>query len=358
MGLYSILLMPAFVLALFSVKLSRFGVGVVWFLTSVIMFWLVPLGSRDYSVYVEDFLAYRELGIFDVIGKDPLYAVSTWGFGKLGCSPEIYFSFLIPLVLLVKLVALKRLGASSAVVFVYMSSYFFLHEFTQFRAGLAIGLLMHAIVDFSFGRKRFFALTVLAILVHIQAILGILLFSIIYLSRFRGVSRAIFCIFIVGVLLGIAGVADQVFIAVAAQFPDARAEIYLRMAEEGYWDRPNVFSAINIIGLVTAFACALYFRRTSGLRACFLPSNMILLCVSTSLFLGVLAITTLGSVSVAAFRVSEHFFALLPLGVGLVLNRLPLSPRLQQCILFSLGALLFFIFIFHSEYLRDPITGV
>ena len=56
MGLYSIVLMPAFVLALFSVKLSRFGVGVVWFLTSVIMFWLVPLGSRDYSVYVEDFL--------------------------------------------------------------------------------------------------------------------------------------------------------------------------------------------------------------------------------------------------------------------------------------------------------------
>ena len=357
MGLYSILLLPSLVLMLFSTKLTRAGLGVVWFSTSVMMLWLVPIGSRDYSTYVAEFLSYRNLGILDVITKDPLYATSSWAFGKLGGSPEVYFSFFIFFAFLTKLTALKRLGASTAVIFLYISSYLILHEFTQVRAALAIGLIMHALVDFSLGRKRFIVLTVVASLIHIQALLGFILFSLMWFSRFRGTKYVLLCVFVLGVSLGLTGAVDQVLIAVAKQIPDVRADVYVQMAEEDYWEKPNPFSLINLLGSSVAVACALFSRHSSEFRASISPSNTILHGVSISLFLGVLAFTTLGSVSVAAFRISEHFFALLPIGVGLVLKRLPLSPRLQQCILLALGVLMFYIFIFHSEYLRNPITG-
>ena len=228
MSLYLLLLLPALMAVLWRDRLSTQALALVWLATSLLMVWLIPIGSRDYPTYLRDFADFNDSAFTEVVRQDPLYASAVWLFGHLGGSAEAFYMLLGVAGLWVKLTALQRLsGGSSMVVLLYVCSYFFLHDFTQLRAGLAIGIWMHALADLRYSRGRYLLLTALASLIHLQAALGFLLFGVFMLSR----SRAGVWLLSIGALVIVAAAAtpifDQLGYAMLAAIPDPRTDVYL-----------------------------------------------------------------------------------------------------------------------------------
>lgn len=354
MSLYLLLILPALIATLWSERLSQPKLAVLWAVTCLLMIWLIPVGSRDYPTYLRDFSDFNELTFFEVVRQDPLYSSSVWLFGHLGGSAETFYLLLGSASLWIKLTALHRLSAgSSMVVLLYVCSYFFLHDFTQLRAGLAIGIWMHALANLRNSPGRYLLLTTLASLVHFQAALGFALFGVLLLAR----SRVGIWSLSVGALLITAAAAtplfDQLGYAMLAAIPDRRTEVYLALAAQDVWVQPNPYSFISLLALATALI-GLRLGQTgpSQLRK---PESELAVsrAVFVALLLGTCSLSVLSSVSVAAFRVSEHFFALLPVGVWLAASRDGAEPR-HTGPLWVLAAVFAYIFLFYSPYLLDP----
>lgn len=354
MSLYLLLLLPALMAVLWRDRLSTQALALVWLATSLLMVWLIPIGSRDYPTYLRDFADFNESAFTEVVRQDPLYASAVWLFGHLGGSAEAFYMLLGVAGLWVKLTALQRLsGGSSMVVLLYVCSYFFLHDFTQLRAGLAIGIWMHALADLRYSRGRYLLLTALASLIHLQAALGFLLFGVFMLSR----SRAGVWLLSIGALVIVAAAAtsifDQLGYAMLAAIPDPRTDVYLELASQDFWVQPNPYSFISLLALVTALIGLHLGQSVSSQLTKPEQEQAVSRAVFVALLLGTCSLSVLSSVSVAAFRVSEHFFALLPVGIWLAASRGGRSPR-HTYLLWLLAALFAYIFLFYSSYLLDP----
>lgn len=352
MALYLVLILPALIAALWSDRLSRKRLAAIWAATSLLMVWLMPIGSRDYRTYLRDFTLINEFT--DVVLQDPLYLGAVWLFGHLGGSAESFCLLMGSVGLLIKLTALVRLsGGSSMVVLLYFCSYFFLHDFTQLRAGLAIGVWMHALADLPYSRRRYLLLTTVASLIHLQAALGFVLLGVLTLARKRVGSWLLVTGALMIVAAGATKVFDQLGYAVLAAISDPRVEIYLQMASTDLWARPNPYSFISMLALLTALGGLYLGRGVPKLPTMAGPELAASRAVFVALLLGTCALSLLASVSVAAFRISEHFFSLLPVGVWLVASRVRGKPRITG-LLWLLAALLAYIFLFYSPYLIDP----
>ena len=356
MSLYLLLIVPALMAALWRRRLSAQTLAWVWVSMSLLMVWLIPLGSRDYPTYLRDFTDFNALSLGEAVRQDPLYASAVWLFGHLGGSAQVFYLLLASLGLGIKLTALSRLsGASALVLLLYVCSYFFLHDFTQLRAGLAVGLWMHALAELRHSRGRYLLLTALASLIHLQAALGFGLFAVLMLTR----QRAGVWLLCVGVLAVVAAAATSVFDqlgqTVLAAIPDPRVEVYLEMAAQDVWVRPNPYSFLSLLALATALSGLSAYLSLVTLPGRPEPASQWAVgrAVFTALLLGVCALSLLSSVSVAAFRVSEHFFALLPVGLWLLASREG-APPWRRSALWLLAALLAYIFLFYSPYLIDP----
>jgi hypothetical protein len=358
MLIYILPILPVILLSLWSREISRGQLVAMWLAMIGPMAMLMPEGSRDYTIYLADFIDINGANLLDVVWQDPLYTSVVWLFGRAGGSGELFYFFLSSAGLLVKLSALWRLsGHRSIVLLIYSCSYFFLHEFTQMRAGLAIGLWMHALIYFQSNRKRYYALLFIASLIHLQAALGFLLPVVL-----RGVAtprRTLITSIAVLVIVATAATRlfDQMGYAVLASIPDPRTQIYLKMAEEGLWVRPNPYSFISMLALATALVGlnrTFPVFRTDAAQVSVFAVYRAVFC---SLMLGSCALAVLSSVSVAAFRISEHFFSVLPLGAWFVATRGGSSTSNEKYLL-PLAAVLCYIFLFYGSFLLDPMTGV
>ena len=356
MSLYFLLILPALTAALWSERLSQTKLAILWAVTSLLMIWLIPIGSRDYPTYLRDFSDLNESTFFEVVRQDPLYSSAVWLYGHLGGTAETFYLLLGSASLWIKLTALQRLGAgSSMVVLLYVCSYFFLHDFTQLRAGLAIGIWMHALANLRSSSGRYLLLTTLASLVHLQAALGFVLFGILLLVR----SLVGTWLLIVGALLITATAATPLFnqlgYTILAAIPDQRTEVYFAFAAQDVWVKPNPYSFISLLALATALI-GIYLCQKELLQLRKLESELVVSrAVFVALLLGTCSLSLLSSVSVAAFRVSEHFFALLPVGIWLAASRDGTAPRYKVS-LWMLAAVFAYIFLFYSPYLLDPMS--
>jgi hypothetical protein len=228
-----------------------------------------------------------------------------------------------------------------------MKSLFFVHEFTQIRADLAIGVWMLAVLELDRSRGRAVLLTCLAALIHIQAALGLIVIGLqaACLSR-RG--RTVISLTAVGVILAApTRVFDRLGYALLAQIPDPRVAVYLAIAETDTWVRPNPFSFMSLLALATGVIGLV------GSRSEKLPSSASQQAVFLSLLTGSAALGALAAVTVAAFRVSEHFLAFLPAGLWILWERYEFDRRLQA-ILWGIAAVQAYIYVFHSPYLLEP----
>lgn len=359
MALYLLLAVPALAAALVSSRLSRTGLFVVWLCSAALTVLLMPIGSRDYSIYLSDFHDINLQPLLSVLAQDPLYSAAVWLLGHLGVSGPAFYAGLAAIGLWIKLCALNALGGGRSMpIALYMSSFFFLHDFTQIRAGLAIGIWMLGLVRLSRGSVlSYVLLTGIATLIHAQAALGFVLLGVLALCRSRSGARAAALVCLAIVLMSTTQVFERAGYAALSTIPDARAEIYIELAEQGLWVRPNPFSVTSMLALLSALAGLGLGGRAAGssdIRVSAMRSSSTVVFVS--LLLGCSALAVLSSVTVAAFRVSEHFFSLLPLGVWLAACRGRSQPR-QSWPLWILAGLLLYLYVFHFPYLLDPLTG-
>jgi hypothetical protein len=357
MWLYLLLVLPALTAYLLNSEMSRTSRLFVWGGTVVLTCWLMPIGSRDYTTYLRDFIDIGQVGFLEAVGQDPLYGGAVWLFGYFGVSGEVFYAAFSALGLWIKFGALCRLsGNKTIVILLYVASYFFLHDFTQIRAGLAIGIWMYALSNIEKDRRRYYFLTVLASLIHVQAAIGFLVPGILYMTRSSRGRLILSGLVVIIVALAATSIFDELGYAVLAAIPDPRTAIYLKLAAEGIWDRPNPYSFLSMLALATSLI-GLHFRRCEVVEdVAVMTRSGVSDAVFCALLLGVCALTVLSSVSVAAFRISEHFFALLPLGVWLASLRSS-SQKIAHIVLLLLAGMLSFIFIFYSPYLLDPSIG-
>ena len=358
MEIYLLLPLPAVLAAIWQRQLSQLGLFFVWATTSSIMLILMPIGSRDYLIYLRDFADMSTLTFGEAASRDPLYATFAWTFSRLGGSGEAFIALLAVSALFVKLTAIRKLTQRSALaVVLYMNSFFFLHEFTQVRAGLAIGIWMHAIAALSQSRARYLALTTVATAVHFQAALGYLILGLLNFARHAATSRAMVLVAMAIVAAGATTALDRFGYEIISRIPDPRTEIYLELAASDIWVRPNPFSAISMLAIVTALF-GLHSQRWRHSRPILAYSDSVDSdrAIFISLLAGSCALSLLSSVSVAAFRISEHFFSLLPAGLWIAARAGGSRPR-HAWLLWLIAAALCYLFVFHSPYLLHPTLG-
>ena len=126
------------------------------------------------------------------------------------------------------------------------------------------------------------------------------------------------------------------------------------MAAQGIWVQPNPYSFISLLALTVALIGL--HRRQSGLSSQLAklgPGLATPRAIFVALLLGSCSLAVLSSVPVAAFRVGEHFFALLPVGIWLATSHGGAQPR-HTGPLWLLAAVLAYIFLFYGSYLLDP----
>lgn len=357
MSIYLLPALPVLLLALLSREVTRRQVFYLWLAMLGPTAWLMPEGSRDYTIYLRDFGDINSAGFFEVVGQDPLYASAVWLFGHAGGSGELFYFLLSSAGLLLKLVAMWRMSAGrSIVLLMYACSYFYLHEFTQLRAGLAIGIWVYALAYLETNRKRYYALVLLASLIHVQAALGFLPPLLLRLTSNRQRTRVASAVVLAIMATAATRVFDEIGYKLLAAIPDPRTAIYVAMAQEDLWVRPNPYSMISLVALATGLIGLNRAFQPVRSAPATVPSRLVQRSIFCSLLLGCCALAMLSSISVAAFRVSEHFFALIPLGTWLVATRGGTSLSNEKYLL-PLCALLTYIFVFYGSFLLDPTTG-
>jgi len=356
MIIYLLLPLPALLTALAFRRLAAGGVVALWAITLVPLVVLMPVGSRDFSIYLRDYADLQTDPFADAVAQDPLYGSIAWVAGHLGVPSTVFYLCLAALALGVKLTALHRLGRGATLpIALYMCSFFYLHEFTQLRAALAIGLWMLGIEALPRSSARYLGLTLLGALVHAQAALGLLVYPLVRALRTRNRARLLACAALVVMALSVVGLSERITQQVLEHVPDPRVAIYLALAEnsEGH---PNPFSVMSLLAIAAALAGMLPGDRhdEAGERAPLAsrPSTV----VFTGLLLGSCALSTFAAVPVAAFRVSEHFFSLLPIAFWMAADHLSIGPR-KRLLLWLVAGLFLYLFLIHSPYLLDPATG-
>jgi hypothetical protein len=352
LSLYLLLLVPTLLCLPWGWRLSRTQIVAIWVMTTPIIAWLMPIGSRDFSIYLENFADYARSSFRDLPFQDPLYSTLAWSWAALGGSGEAFYIALSSLALLITLFAFRKLTALSALAtLLHMTSYFFLHEFTQLRAALAIAIWMHALAEIDRNSRRYVLLTLFAATIHIQALLGLIVLPILQLTR-ASEGRRIFLLSATVILaLAPLHVFDAIGFAVISRVPDPRAAIYLAFAEEGIWQRPNPFSAISMIAYATG---ALGLLRLAPFDA--RPETPPMRAVYTGLIIGSASLSLFSAITVGAFRISEHFFALLPVGVAMLAYQFRARALVLPGVL-ALAGLQLYIFLFYAPFLLNPLTG-
>lgn len=359
MEIYLLLPLPWWLATIWPRRLSIRQLRLLWALSIATMSALMPTGSRDFSTYLRDYDAYLGQSLSALLIQDPLYATAVWTLGHLGVPGPVFYLGMAALGLYLTLTAVHRISKGHAgVLALFMSSFFYLHDFTQIRAGLAIGIWLHALARLPDGPRGYLGLTLLATLIHVQASLGLLLYGLARLTRTPVALRL--WVLTACALIGLSQtrVFDDLGFKVLASIPDPRVAIYMELASLGLWVRPNPFSVLSLLAILTALAGWLQLERRKRSRAGLAPqdSDLILRYVVVGLLFGAVALSVLASIAVAAFRISEHFFALIPTGVYLVMERMRLR-KLQPLVIWSLCGVLTYVFVFHSPYLLDPGTG-
>jgi hypothetical protein len=351
MSRYLILILPAVVAALWRQQWRPPLLLAVWAFMTAGIVKLVPEGSRDFFTYVSDFDFIASLPLGEVPLQDPLYLLSIWALGRIGVSAYVFLLALASAALLLKLFALSRLTeGSSVVVVLYVTSYFFIHEFTQIRAALAIGIWMFAVIELDRSRTRAILLTLLASLIHVQAVLGLVVIGLQAICRTRRSTLIVSAVAVGIVILSPTRLFDQAGYALLAQVPDPRTVVYMAMAEGDIWVRPNPFSFMSLLALGTG-ATGLVLQAAEEVPSS--PHNASRQAVFLSLLIGSAALGALAAVPVAAFRVAEHFLALLPVGLWILWKRHGFQRR-HQVLLWCIAAVQTYIFLFYSAYLLEP----
>ncbi len=351
MALYLLFLLPAFLTLFFSSRIDPFRLFWVWLFMSIPLCLLVPSGSQDFKNYVIDYDFIKNFSLDKVLAKDPLFSLTTYFFSGLGVPAVPFLLTLACLALGLKLMMVSKLSRNSPyAIILYVASYFFLHEFTEVRIAIAISIWMMGLPYLVSDKRVYFGLVLLATLVHLQVAIAFLIPFMQYLFSSKN-GRVFLLLLAFGmILLSPTRIFDSLGKFLLGRIPDVRADIYLKISDMGLWVRPNPFSVISLLSLGTA---GTIFRKYWKEDIEFWRSNFEITC-AICLLMGVLCLALFSSVSVAALRLSEFFFSLLPVTLSFMLQDFK-SKNVQLELVLLLTAVFSFIFIYHSPLLIESL---
>lgn len=343
---YFACILPSAIGVVYFRRLSRPALLSLWSFASLLLFLLVPAGSRDIAQYVSSFSEVLSTPFLELLQKDPLFYLTTYVFAKIGFPAEIFFLSLASLALFIKYKAISQLAEGSIyVVLIYMGSYFYLHEFTQIRIALALGVWMFALSHLAKSPKKYLWISLLATAIHLEAALSLLpymLWQFVDTERKRHIFLAIAILIFT---LGLVHLIDNIGDAIIRSIPDPRTELYFAMRESSDWERPNLLSLTNLWALGTSIV-VLVPRVGRMFRFQAKATDFV---IAQSILLGSVALPLLSSMPVAAYRVSEYFLCLLPVQFARIIE--PQNRPTKVVATLALGLTLAYAYIFKFQIL-------
>ena len=218
----------------------------VWALLSVAAGFRWLGVGKDYGEYI---YFYSQLGTFETVFHsrfEPGFVLIAWVFKQLGAPYGLFSFFLVALSLAIKFSLIHKYTKWPLVaIFCYISLFYFLHEYTQIRAGvaLAFGLL----ASFAYCENRFFRSAILLLIAATfqSSILALGLGFAIYSST-KSPKYLVFYLVIFFTLLFLL---QKVSIIEMASMLNPLILAYINEASD--FDPPNKYSPANILLLMS-----------------------------------------------------------------------------------------------------------
>ena len=225
------------------------------------------------------------------------------------------------------------------VILFYFSHYFFLHEMTQIRIGLASGMFFIALIFYLNAQRLKFALIILiSILFHYSAIL----FLVILLFDSNKFNKYIYGGVIGGsLILGYLKLPLLNFLGnVDTSVISGKFNNYADMVEYGITESINVFNVITLFNIIISLYFIFFIPKATIIKD--RPLALFLKCNILSIFL----LCFLSGVPSLAFRFSELFGVVSIFVYASLVKYLPFGKlNILATILFA--GLIFYTIIFH-----------
>ena len=229
------------------------------------LFLILYAGFRPVG-FDRDSLAYESLFMnpdskFTVLTMEPLFLVICRTLYAFVQDVRILFLFFAMLGVSLNVVAIKRLCPMYFFpLLIYFSNFYMVHELTQIRAGVAVGIFLFAIKPIIEGRKlRVLLLIFLSSMFHYSSLA---LLPMLFLSNndFDRISKYLWAS-IVPICIIMYFFNVDILTSFPLPFVSQKVEIYKTMSEFGSTDRANMLNPFTIFRMVV-FLYLLYFSKT------------------------------------------------------------------------------------------------
>ena len=336
-----------------SKKIMYIACGVVLFFVVVLRNYEV---SRDFSVYERlygyapslSLLKQSFLDYYSECTSELSYSFLCTFLKSTGNSDTTNYIIIFTLYALLgvsaKLYGIKRLtNFEFYSLFIYSCNLFLLHEMTQIRAGVAIGIIFIALAELRDERKLNFCLWILlATFFHFSSlmVLVVLLFY-----KYRANSLFWSITFAVSMIVYFAKVdIFSAFGLIPVEYFQYKLKLYLEMQEKDPI-KVNFFNIAFLIQNIIIIICFYYQKEIEKINS---SVNILLnmACLSSCSYL---LFTQIPAFSV---RISEVFNCGLIILIPLI-TRAFKPKALAEALVVIIGFFFFYIYVFHSEIVRD-----
>jgi len=244
---------------------------------------------------------------------------------------------------LIKFLAISKISPYPALsIVVYVSFFYILHEMTQIRAGVAIGLVFWSIIDVAKNNKKNFLIKILiATLFHYSAIVFIMLYFI--GTKFRKTELALyFFLPILGIIFMYTNLFKPIIYSLPEYLPSFlgyKIDLYFMLLEK---EKLKTVNPINLgnISLLIALYFAMFMIFKNNTKSI---NNDVLVLSVKWLSLGFFILFSLSFIEVFAYRMANYLFFSLVIVLPFVFTRF--RPRAFSLSVFAI----FLAYIFYSS---------
>jgi hypothetical protein len=324
----------------------------------IIAFMLVCLAglrgniTADYDNYVTSFEGIKSFGQYfeNPFLLEPSFYIATLFFKSLGLASPVgvFFTYSIIAVSL-KMNAVFKISVIPLLsILVYFSHFYFLHEATQIRAGIAIGLFLNAIPYIGSNKKKYFLLIGIAFLFHYSSVI----YLPVYFIRTRQIKLtfALLCL-ICPVLLFYAGLdAISLILKLPLGFISAKVQVFVDGQQAGLFGQNLHVFNVQVLLNIFLIVLLLTFQQRLLSVSSFVSVFIRLLLIGHILYF------LFARVPAITWRLSEMFMAINVLAFPLlafIFNKKWIGYFAVVCV----SALMFFINTYWIHFVRPYKLG-